>query len=90
MKQIFETGQGKITNSLNPGIGTTSPNYKLDVNGNINATSYRSNGTDYGEWMEKLDVSEKMEEGDVVEIVGGKITKFDNPGTAAKHPVIHM
>ena len=67
----------------NVGIGTTSPNYKLDVNGNINATSYRSNGTDYGEWMEKLDVSEKMEEGDVVAVVGGKVTKSGNLGTGA-------
>jgi len=90
MKQIFETGQGKITNSLNPGIGTTSPNYKLDVNGNINATSYNNLETDYTEWVEKLDLQESIAAGDVVEIVGGKITKFDNPGTAAKHPVIHM
>ena len=63
-------------------IGTTVPNYKLDVNGNINTTSYRSNGTDYGEWLEKIYPDESMEEGDVVAVVNGKVTKPGNLGQA--------
>ena len=50
------------------------------MNGNINATSYRSNGTDYGEWIEKLNPQETFEEGDVVAVVAGKITNPVNPG----------
>jgi hypothetical protein len=40
-------GEGGITvNTLNHvGIGTTTPNYKLDVVGTINATEFRVNGT---------------------------------------------
>ena len=76
-------GSGEIKNQLNLCIGTTSPNYKLDVNGNINATSYRSNGTDYAEWLEKLNPDEQMEEGDVVAVVNGKITSPVNVGIGA-------
>lgn len=81
---------GMEENQDNPGIGTTSPNYKLDVNGNINATSYRSNGIDYAENFEKLNVSEIIEAGDVVAVVGGKITKPGNiwNGTPALYMVV--
>ena len=53
------------------------------MNGNINATSYRSNGTDYAEWLEKLNPDEQMEEGDVVAVVNGKITNPVNVGIGA-------
>ena len=64
----------------NVGIGTTGPNYKLDVKGDINASSYRSNGTDYAEWMrvgENESIS-AISAGDIVAVVGGKITKPEN------------
>ena len=83
------TGEQKQS-AANVGIGTTSPNYKLDVNGNINATSYRSNGTDYAENFEKLYAGEHIEAGDIVEIVSGKITKSGNPGTGANGTGIYL
>ncbi|KHO48132.1 MAG: hypothetical protein QT00_C0001G0145 [archaeon GW2011_AR5] len=66
----------------NVGIGTTGPNYKLDVKGDINASSYRSNGTDYAEWM-RVGENESISAGDVVAVVNGKITNPVNLGTGA-------
>src|SRR3989338_4345418 len=69
-----------VLGSGNVGIGTTGPNYKLDVKGDINASSYRSNGTDYAEWMrvgENESIS-AISAGDIVAVVGGKITKPEN------------
>jgi hypothetical protein len=34
-----------VGNTGNVGIGTTGPNYKLDVNGNVNATAYYGDGS---------------------------------------------
>ena len=77
----FLKKQEQEENRANPGIGTTSPDYKLDVNGNINATSYRSNGTDYAEWMRKANISESISAGDVIAVVGGRITNPVNLGS---------
>ena len=80
---------GTKQSAVNVGIGTTSPNYKLDVNGNINATSYRSNGTDYAEWM-KVSGNEAILAGDVVAVVNGRITNPVNlgNGTGALYMVV--
>jgi hypothetical protein len=45
MKAGTITQQMIITNDGNVGIGTTSPSQKLDVNGNVNATTYYGAGT---------------------------------------------
>lgn len=64
------------------GIGTGTPgSYKLNVNGTVNASAYVTNGSDYAEWYPKAYGSETLEEGDVVGIMNGKISKtFANPG----------
>ncbi|MBI2172979.1 MAG: hypothetical protein HYT73_02080 [Candidatus Aenigmarchaeota archaeon] len=63
----------RITSTGNVGIGTTSPgNYKLNVKGTVNASAYVTNGTDYAEWMEKLNVGETISAGDVVGVFNGK------------------
>ncbi len=85
-----QSGQGTEIKQANVGIGTASPNYKLDVNGNINATSYRSNGTDYAEIFEKLNPTENIEAGDIVEIVTGKITKSGNLGNETAGSGIYL
>jgi hypothetical protein len=65
----------------NVGIGTTSPTSTLHVVGDSNFTEtifYGGNltgyGADYAEMFEKLDPSERIEPGDIVAIVEGKIT----------------
>src|SRR5579885_3680502 len=40
-----------IASSGNVGIGTTSPNYKLDVNGSVHATSFVSSTTTYADFV---------------------------------------
>lgn len=65
-----------ITQDGKVGIGTTNPGiYKLSVAGLVNASGYHSNGTDYAEALLKLNLSEKIEAGDVVGVKQGKITK---------------
>jgi len=63
------------------GIGTASPTSTLHVVGDSNFTEtifYGGNltgyGADYAEMFEKLDPSERIEPGDIVAIVEGKIT----------------
>lgn len=57
-------------------IGTASPgNYKLNVAGAVNAYSYATNGTDYAEFVPKLNMSENITAGDIVGIREGKATK---------------
>ncbi|MGB7582036.1 MAG: hypothetical protein WBL85_06270, partial [Sedimentisphaerales bacterium] len=50
-----------VDNAGDVGIGTTGPNYKLDVNGNVNATAYYGDGSHltgvtsagFGAWVDK-------------------------------------
>ena len=45
----INSGANIIMNpSQNVGIGTSAPNYKLDVNGSINATQLLINGSEIG------------------------------------------
>ena len=64
------------------GIGTASPTKELHVIGNANFTgtifvgaNITGYGADYAEMFEKLNPSEKIEPGDIVAIVNGKVAK---------------
>jgi len=49
---LHQPSAGSLSTSANVGIGTTSPAYELDVNGDINTSgSLRIGGTPVGEWV---------------------------------------
>ncbi len=49
--------------------------YIPDARGDVNASAYVTNGQDCAESMPKLDANERLEAGDIVAVVGGKVTK---------------
>ncbi|HEY9596607.1 MAG TPA: hypothetical protein V6D33_02945 [Cyanophyceae cyanobacterium] len=59
----------------NVGIGNTAPTVKLQVEGEIRATNLSGPGSDYAEWLPKLQEDEVIQEGDIAGVVGGKISK---------------
>ncbi len=59
----------------NVGIGNTAPTVKLQVEGEIRATNLGGPGSDYAEWLPKLQENEDIQEGDITGIVGGQISK---------------
>lgn len=80
---IYPHGTGNV------GIGTTNPgDYKLNVAGDVNASSYATNGTDYAEMFEKLYPDEGFEAGDIIAVVNGKVTKPENVENAALYMVV--
>nr|MDZ8124263.1 hypothetical protein [Nostoc sp. CmiVER01] len=59
----------------NVGVGTTKPEVKLHINGDIRANNLSGTGSDYAEWLPKLQIDEVIEQGDITGVFGGKITK---------------
>ncbi|BAY14146.1 hypothetical protein [Calothrix sp. NIES-2098] len=83
---IFSPGavEGKETAKVvmlangNVGIGKADPNVKLYVEGGIQATNLGGTGSDYAEWLPRLQQDEVIQEGDITGVFGGKITKKTN------------
>ncbi|MBI4018440.1 MAG: hypothetical protein HY368_02425, partial [Candidatus Aenigmarchaeota archaeon] len=75
------TERMRINSTGSVSIGSADAGkYKLNVNGDVNASAYVTNGTDYGEIFEKLDAGESIEAGDIVAVVSNRITKPENLG----------
>ena len=55
--------------------GTIFVTAKLNYLDNSYGINYQSGNADYAEWLEKKDLNEKFTFGDVVEVIGGKISK---------------
>jgi len=58
------------------GINKSTPSSTLDVGGNVNASAYLTNGTDYAESVPKNNSAENLTSGDIVGIFKGKATKI--------------
>ena len=65
----------RITNTGNVGIGTTSPNYKLDVNGTFNCTSLTVGGDDINSL---INIGTNIFEGTDTKVSIGTTEKYDN------------
>ncbi len=72
----LSTDGNSYLNGGNVGIGTTNPNYKLDVSGNVNTTgSYLTNGSDFAEYFVN---EEELSAGNIagINLETGKVRKY--------------